>query len=147
MISLASSFKLNEALELGHSILSQLGEGIQDNPSAEEVTQQIHHTMSIICDMPQVKLLNHFVMTDKNKLSAMRFLARLQSIAYFVKPSLNPYLLVKMVNTTLTFGEFIDSISPHFDTCIISTYEIVSFNRRPLSCCSRWPIVVWIAFG
>lgn len=107
MTSLSNATKMVEALEQGLAILSQLGEHISIDPSEEDCEQQTLHTLSKVTSMADEDILNYQIMTDVKKLAAMRFLARLQYLAYFVKPHLNHSAIVKIVDVSIVHGKFL----------------------------------------
>jgi predicted ATPase len=103
--SLAYASKVSESLEQCHNILSQLGEGIPRNPSIEALDQYIKQTQLLIRGVSENDILNYRLMTDKKKLVAMKFLAQLETITLMVKPSLHPFVTLKMVQLTMSNGK------------------------------------------
>jgi hypothetical protein len=63
--------------------------------------------------------MNHPMMTDTKKMMAMKILGQLQVTAFFVRPSLNPLMTMRMVQLTMLHG-----ISPSASTgfCYFGTY-------------------------
>jgi predicted ATPase len=102
--SLAYASKSLEALEQGHKILSRLGEDIPINPSKEALDQQIQQTQSLIKGISEHDILNFRLTTDKTKLAAMKFLAQLENTTLMVKPSLHPFVTLRMVQLTMSNG-------------------------------------------
>eukprot|EP00804_Cyclotella_cryptica_P014201 CCRYP_005628-RA/>CCRYP_005628-RA protein AED:0.02 eAED:0.02 QI:105/1/1/1/1/1/2/1150/1171 len=102
--SLAYASKISEALEKGYDILSRLGEHIPSNPSNEDLDQHIRKTQSLIRGITENDILNYSHMTDTNKLDAMKFLAQLEIITLMVKPTLHPFVTLKMVRLTILHG-------------------------------------------
>ena len=49
-------------------------------------------------------LMNKAMMTDPKKLMAIKFLAEIQGIAYFVNPAVNKIAIMKMVQMTISYG-------------------------------------------
>jgi predicted ATPase len=105
--SLALASKIQEALEKNLSVLSQLGEGITNNLSQEELDRQTHSTLaSLIRVTSEVNIANHKVNTESNKLAAMKFLAQLHILAYLAQPVLHPFVVLKMIQITVAHGKF-----------------------------------------
>jgi predicted ATPase len=105
--SLALASKIQEALEKNLSVLSQLGEGITNNLSQEELDRQTHSTLaSLIRVTSEVNIANHKVNTESNKLAAMKFLAQLHILAYLAQPVLHPFVVLKMIQITVAHGQF-----------------------------------------
>ena len=136
---LAYSSQVAEAHELGLSILSKLGEEIP-SPSQKALDREIRLTQSMIKGISEVRkwvnnmissnvgwllilqhnikerLLQHKMMTDTNKQYAMKFLARLQIIAYLVDSPVHPLVILKSMQITIAHGE-VDNIK-----CIPANY-------------------------
>ncbi|KAL7480275.1 hypothetical protein ACHAW6_005968 [Cyclotella cf. meneghiniana] len=108
--SLSYASKISEALEKGHVILSRLGEDIPINPSQNALDEEIQLTQSLIRGVSESDMFNYRLMTDKNKLEAMKFLAQLESITVMIKPSLHPFVTLKMVQLTMLYG--LSPVSP-----------------------------------
>ncbi|KAL3799295.1 hypothetical protein HJC23_013020 [Cyclotella cryptica] len=101
---------LSEALEKGCDILSRIGDHIPRNPSNEDLDHHIRKTQSLIRGITENDILNYSHMTDTNKLDAMRFLAQLEIITVMVKPTLHPFVTLKMVRLTILHG--LSPVSP-----------------------------------
>jgi predicted ATPase len=99
MTSLAYGTQIHQAIQSGLEILVQLGEGIPNNPTKEDLDRSIQETRSLTSGVTEADLLNYRVMTDMKKLFALKFLSQLQVIAYTAQPSLNTLLVMKMVST------------------------------------------------
>ncbi|KAL3801796.1 hypothetical protein HJC23_001192 [Cyclotella cryptica] len=99
-----------KALEKGNRILSRLGEDIPINPSQDALDEQIQQTQSLIRGISESDILNYKLMTDNIKLEAMKFLAHLESITVMIKPSVHPFVTLKMVQLTMLYG--LSPVSP-----------------------------------
>eukprot|EP00804_Cyclotella_cryptica_P027949 CCRYP_003834-RA/>CCRYP_003834-RA protein AED:0.03 eAED:0.03 QI:51/1/1/1/0.66/0.5/4/541/1215 len=110
MSSLSYASKIPEALEKGNRILSRLGEDIPINPSQDALDEQIQQTQSLIRGISESDILNYKLMTDNIKLEAMKFLAHLESITVMIKPSVHPFVTLKMVQLTMLYG--LSPVSP-----------------------------------
>jgi predicted ATPase len=106
MTSLAYGSKMHQALQCGLDILSQLGEGIPNNPTKAELDQSVHQTQSLIRGIGEDDILNYRVMTDKRKLFALKFLGQLQVIAVAIQQH-NPPMIMKMVRASELFERLI----------------------------------------
>ncbi|KAL3798700.1 hypothetical protein HJC23_004451 [Cyclotella cryptica] len=102
--SLAYESKFSEAFEKGRDILLLLGEDISGDPSKEALNQHVQHTQSLLRGVSEDDILNYRLMSDNKKLEAMKFLAKMQTITVMVKPSLHPFLTLKMVQLTILHG-------------------------------------------
>ena len=103
--SQALTSKTSDALDMGLEIVSQLGEDIPRRPSQLMLDQHMQITFTIISGVTQENLLNYRVMSDVKKLAAMRFLTKLQNVAFFVNQILHSYIILKMVQITVSFGK------------------------------------------
>lgn len=104
MTSLAYASKIVDALQLGLSILAQLGEVISANPTQAELDQQALSTTSLLVTCSLNDFLQYLTMTCFRKIAAMRILAKIQIIAHFVNLPLQALLVMKMVNMTISHG-------------------------------------------
>ncbi|KAL3767422.1 hypothetical protein ACHAWO_010078 [Cyclotella atomus] len=77
MLSLMHTSKINEALELGLGILSQLGEGISRNSAEDDFVEQRKRTQTMIVGVTEDDILSYGPMIDTRKQAAMKFLASL----------------------------------------------------------------------
>jgi hypothetical protein len=77
------------------SVLLQLGEDLPHNPSYEEFDVQSDNI---------IKVLSRPTMTDKKKAAAMKILAQLQIITMFVSPRRHPFLILRMLQLTISHG-------------------------------------------
>jgi predicted ATPase len=105
MLSLFRAGKVLEAVEKGLAIVSQLGEGIPINPSNDLLRKRIQQTQLQMIGMSEEAFLNYPVMTDFKRMMAMKFLARLQIMAFIINPTLSTYIVMKMVDLTLSHGK------------------------------------------
>jgi predicted ATPase len=104
MSSLVRAGKVPEAVENGLAVVSQLGESIPMNPPPEVLYHNIQQTQSLIQGISQDDILKYPIMTDYRKLMTMSFLSRLQTIAFFVHPALQTFVIMKMVQITVSYG-------------------------------------------
>jgi predicted ATPase len=105
MSSLLCAGKISEAVQKGLAIVSQLGEGIPINPSKDLLRKRIQQTQLQMRGLSEEDFLNYSIMTEFKKLMAMKFLARLQIMSFFINPMLSTYILMKMVDLTLSHGK------------------------------------------
>lgn len=106
--SLADTSKIVEALEKGLDILSRLGEDIPRKPSQQYLDQQLQKTLVIAKSITD--FVNYRIMSDKNITTAMKFLGKLQNVAFFANPILHSCLVLKMVQLTVSHGQWNVSI-------------------------------------
>lgn len=104
--SLVMAHKLDSAFEAALTVLDQLGEGITSDLDNDECDKQIDRTLSKVLEV-SVDALRSYSIMMKNpvKATAMRILARMQSVAVLSKSSLHPFLITKMVDISTTHGE------------------------------------------
>ena len=105
--SQALTSKAPEALDRGLDVVSQLGETIPRRPSQFMLDQQMEQTLAITRGMTRENLLNYRIMEDVQKLAAMRILIKLQGAAFFVNHILHSYIVLKMVQITISCGELL----------------------------------------
>jgi predicted ATPase len=105
MLSLFRAGKFSEAVEKGFAVVSQLGEGIPSNPSNDLLRKRIQQTQLQMIGVSGEDFLNYPVMTDFKRLMAIKFLARLQIMTFLINPMLSTYILMKMVDLTLSHGK------------------------------------------
>lgn len=82
--SLGYASKASEAVERSRGILAQLGEEIPRTITHESLVQHISETQSMIKGISEADFLNYKRMTDKTKLRAMTFYAKMQNLAIMV---------------------------------------------------------------
>ena len=103
-LSLLSYTNGTEALQLGLAVVSNLGDEIPDY-SKEDLEDQINLMKTVLYDLSEDHLLNYMMMKDPKKLILMRFLSRIQYVAYHVKPLMNISVILKMLQITIAYGE------------------------------------------
>lgn len=84
------------------AVLLQLGEELPPNPSREELGEEFDIQRN--ADFPE-DILSLPQMTDRKKAAAMKILARLQIITMFVRPRQHPFLIMMMLQLTISHGE------------------------------------------
>ncbi|KAL3795154.1 hypothetical protein HJC23_007382 [Cyclotella cryptica] len=104
MSSLSYESKISESVELGFSILSQLGHELPTNYTPSETMSVIKQTLKDLSDLSDNDLQNYKKMTVKRHLMAMKCLAKLQLTTLQVCPNLQPIVTLKMVNMTIDHG-------------------------------------------
>ncbi|KAL7475442.1 hypothetical protein ACHAW6_001352 [Cyclotella cf. meneghiniana] len=96
--------KISESVAHGISILSQLGVNIPCSFSEEDALRLIVQTKSMLNDIPDEILLNYRLMTDYRKVTAMKFLAKLENSIQQVKPALQPLVTTEIIKLTISHG-------------------------------------------
>eukprot|EP00956_Cyclotella_meneghiniana_P030448 scaffold76682_cov82-Cyclotella_meneghiniana.AAC.8 len=102
-IGVLANVRPSEALELGLSIVSRLGEEIP-KPSKETLDPRRVLDVIEIQGVPEEYFLHYKMMTDSKMLMVMRYLSRIQVIAYHTKPLINPLVILKMLQITVSYG-------------------------------------------
>jgi hypothetical protein len=129
MLSLMHTSKINEALELGLGILSQLGEGISRNSAEDDFVEQRKRTQTMIVGVTEDDILSYGPMIDKRKQAAMKFLASLYVCSiYAAEPSLHGLVVLKMVQLTITHGKY----TVRWDDAMQSFCASCSFFSPPI---------------
>ena len=105
LTSLVQLSKVSEALDKNRRILAQLGEVIPNEISKELLDKHIQQTQAMIRGISESDLLNYRLMTDNRTLTTLKYLAKLESIALLAKPTLHPYITLRMVQLTILHGE------------------------------------------
>lgn len=93
-----------DSLDKSLTILSELGEKLQTNMTEADVKSHIDITVSLLSNYSDEQLLNYHKMEDPLKLSAMKFLTRLEIGSQQARPALQPIVTLKMVNLSLKHG-------------------------------------------
>jgi predicted ATPase len=107
LLSLIFASKISDAIEQGVDIVRRLGEEIPHNLSKEVLDQQMRDTQALLRGLSKDDILNYPLMQDTKKIMAMKFIGRLQYVAFFAKPALHQYFVLKIVQLTLTHGKSI----------------------------------------
>ena len=102
-MTLLSHTNAIEALKQGLSILSKLGEEIP-KPTKEALDKQIEQSHALIDGISEEHLLNYKLMSNTKKLTVMRILLRLNPLAMMINPATHPFLILKMLQITITYG-------------------------------------------
>ena len=92
-------------MERSLSILSQLGNGVENNLTQDHLDLQIHRTLSFAINGGlNLNVGSYKVMTDANKLMSMRFLAQSHILTMFAHLALLPFVVLKMIQLTAAYG-------------------------------------------
>lgn len=91
--SLVYSGKMSEALEKGIGIVSRIGVGIPRDQSQAALDLLLTETLLLLNGFSEDDLLNYRMMDDRKNIMCMKFLARLELIAFFVNPRLHHFLV------------------------------------------------------
>ncbi|KAL3778025.1 hypothetical protein ACHAWO_008748 [Cyclotella atomus] len=106
ILSLMQSSKLNEALEMGMNVLSQLGEGISRNHIDLLFYLDVKRTQAMIAGLTEDAVLGYRPMTDKKKQAAMKILSCIHRCSFLAlaAPPLCRCIILKMVQVTIKYG-------------------------------------------
>ncbi len=102
--ALSSSGSCDECINTSVSVLSQLGEIIPTNINREIYVEEVTKVKEALIGMSRHDLLSLPMMTDLNKLTAMRFLNHMLIVTYASNPPLSPIVVFRMVRMTVEFG-------------------------------------------
>jgi len=107
---LISRRNLAAAIECGIDALANLGEDFPEEVTPDVVIHFVEDTKEMLDGMSDDDLINYELMTDSNKIMAMKFLAKLSEPLYISRPSDQPIVVFKMVQLSLEHG--MSPISP-----------------------------------
>ena len=102
--ALSSSGKCDECINTSVSVLSQLGEFIPTKITQEIYFDEVVKVRQSLIGLSRQDLLSLPVMTDFNKLTAMRFLNHMLLATYASNPPMNPIVAFRMVRMTVEYG-------------------------------------------
>jgi predicted ATPase len=94
----------SDAIEKGLAIVGRLGINIPINPSQPTVDLELQQTLLAIGSLSETNLLNYATLTDMKMSAAMKFLGKLLTIAHLENPALLSFILLKMVQISISFG-------------------------------------------
>jgi predicted ATPase len=104
MSSYANGSKISDSIQLGLSILNQLGCELPTTSTKTSTMSLIKRTQENLSTLPDSVLLNYKQMTDSRHIMAMKCLAKLEFPTLQVSPELQPIVNLKMVEMTINHG-------------------------------------------
>lgn len=93
-----------DAINLGLQVLALLGEKFPKKPKSWHLAKDYFITRWAVRDKTIESLVNRPPMTDKNKLAAMRIMARITIACYSANPDLMPLLAMRMMLLSVRYG-------------------------------------------
>ncbi len=96
--------KLLDSINTALEFLEQVGEKFPKNPKMHHVMADLVKTKLKLRGKDNEYLSNLPMMTDENKIAAMRIIADIASSSYWATPTLFPLLMFRMVNLSLKYG-------------------------------------------
>ncbi len=102
--ALSYASRLPESIEKGMVILSKLGEPLPESTSDDDIDSCIEQTLFMLNQYRDRDLTEYKRMTDSSKIKAMKFLARLETPCGMARPDLQPFVAIKKVHLSLTYG-------------------------------------------
>jgi predicted ATPase/signal transduction histidine kinase/DNA-binding response OmpR family regulator/tRNA A-37 threonylcarbamoyl transferase component Bud32 len=93
-----------EAFQVGLQVLELLGVKLPESPSASEIEQTLFQTAANLTGKSIKDLLNLPLMTEVDKLAAMRMLMSMGSPTYQAAPTLFPLVVCEQVNLSIKYG-------------------------------------------
>lgn len=133
------SLPMPQALEKGIALLSKLGEFIPDRPTKKELDEELIYAQSLVRGIDENDILGRQFITDSSTLMKMKILCRLESICWFVKPCIHPFIILKMLKMTMSYGKLLVSLLVGFDPPAISLMVSPCFY---LGLCSKAPLSI-----
>ncbi|MBN3887641.1 MAG: AAA family ATPase [Nostoc sp. JL31] len=93
-----------EAIQTAVSILQLLGISFPDEPTSTDIQQGMDEIAASLKGKAIADLINLPLMTDPNKIAAMRILMGVLPAAFQTAPAMMPIIVCKMVNLSLSYG-------------------------------------------
>ncbi|MUG98325.1 AAA family ATPase [Scytonema sp. UIC 10036] len=93
-----------EAIKVGLQALELLGVGLPESPSLSDIEQTLAKTAASLAGKNIEDLINLPLMTDVDKLVAMRMLRSMGSSTYQSSPTLFPLVACEQVNLSIKYG-------------------------------------------
>ncbi|MFN6486867.1 MULTISPECIES: protein kinase domain-containing protein [unclassified Nostoc] len=93
-----------EAIQIAVSILQLLGISFPDEPTSTDIQQGMDEIATSLKWKAIADLINLPLMTDPNKIAAMRILMGVLPAAFQTAPAMMPIIVCKMVNLSLMYG-------------------------------------------
>lgn len=104
ILALKAQNKLVEAVNTGLDILDQLGEPLPRNPNMLQVFGGLSALMWKLRNKHKDYFLSLPLMTNPEKIAAMRIIADITSSVYWATPNLLPLVVFKMMNISMKYG-------------------------------------------
>jgi len=108
-----------EAIDTALSVLKLLGIRFPKKPTKLNILFELMKTKLSLVGKPVEKLIDLPVMTNPDKLAAMRILSSILSAAHLARPELLPLIAFKQVNLSIKYGN--TSVS----SCAYATYGLI----------------------
>ncbi|MEH2195795.1 MAG: AAA family ATPase [Nostoc sp.] len=93
-----------EAIQIAVSILKLLGINFPDEPTSTDIQQGMDEIAVSLKGKAIADLINLPLMSDLNKIAAMRILMGVLPAAFQTAPAMMPIIVCKMVNLSLNYG-------------------------------------------
>ncbi|MEH1967228.1 ATP-binding sensor histidine kinase [Nostoc sp.] len=93
-----------EAIQIAVSILQLLGISFPDEPTSTDIQQGMDEIAASLKRKAIADLINLPLMTDPNKIAAMRILMGVLPATFQTAPAMMPIIVCKMVNLSLMYG-------------------------------------------
>ncbi|ACC82463.1 trifunctional serine/threonine-protein kinase/ATP-binding protein/sensor histidine kinase [Nostoc punctiforme] len=93
-----------EAIQIAVSILKLLGISFPDEPTSTDIQQGMDEIAVSLKGKAIADLINLPLMSDPNKIAAMRILMGVLPAAFQTAPAMMPIIVCKMVNLSLNYG-------------------------------------------
>ncbi|MCT7953035.1 AAA family ATPase [Ancylothrix sp. C2] len=93
-----------QGIKIALSVLNNLGIKLTDSPTKLDIIYELGKTKLKLVGKKIANLIDLPVMTDPNKLAAMRILSGVSSATYLSTPELLPLIVLKQVNLSLKYG-------------------------------------------
>jgi PAS domain S-box-containing protein len=116
-----------EALETGVSFLQDLGIQVPVSPQPEDLQKEIAVIRELMADTTIPDLANLPLMTDANQLAKVSILARLIPACYQAQPSLFPWVVCKLVQLSIQFGNTVQSAFTYACYGMICVFALQDF--------------------
>ncbi|HEY9710860.1 MAG TPA: AAA family ATPase, partial [Oculatellaceae cyanobacterium] len=121
-----------EAIQIGLQTLKLLGVNIPESPTELEIQQKMEETTIALRGKNIEDLMNLPLMTDTNKLAALRILSSMLASSYIAAPQIWPMINCEQVNLSIRYGNapFSTLAYASYGTFLIATLQNIDLADR-----------------
>jgi PAS domain S-box-containing protein len=96
--------KAREALQVAFAVLKSLGVDLPEHPDPSDVARGLQETQAALAGKLIEDLVDLPMMTDPDKLAAMRILSNIMSPSHIAMPDMFPLLVMRLVSLSIQHG-------------------------------------------
>ena len=104
MSASAAQNDLKAAISIGFEVLGQLGETFDENANAQTILTELSYTKGILVSKDRQWFETHYIMSDEQKLYAMKFLYGLALYVFLTAGSKVSLIACRMVQLSIQYG-------------------------------------------